>query len=61
MGKAIVMSADDKEWRAKDDMRTLAEARKIEKDKERMAAAKAMAKKMLEESRRLNDELNGKK
>lgn len=39
----------DKEWQAKDDMRTLIEAKKISKDKTRLAAAKAMAKKQLAE------------
>lgn len=43
-------SIDDQEWRAKDDMRTLIEAARINKDKGRLAAAKAAAKKQLAET-----------
>lgn len=39
----------DKEWRAKEDMRTLIEAGRINKDKGRLAAARAMAKQQLAE------------
>lgn len=39
----------DKEWQAKEDMRTLIEAGRINKDKGRLAAARAMAKQQLAE------------
>ena len=42
MNKGISM---DKEWQARDDMETLMRAAEIQRDKDRMAAAKAMAKK----------------
>lgn len=37
------------DWRAEDDMRTLARAEEIKRDPKRLAAAKACAKKKLEE------------
>jgi hypothetical protein len=43
------VSVDD-EWQAKDDMRTLIEAARINKDKGRLARAKAAAKKQLAET-----------
>ena len=36
---------EDKEWRARDDMRALQRAKEIETDKSRMQAVKAVAKK----------------
>jgi hypothetical protein len=33
------ISADEKKWRAQDDLRTLIEAEKIKKDKARLSAA----------------------
>lgn len=49
MAPAIKSSADD-EWRARDDMRTLIEAKRIMKDKKRLAAARAAAQKQLKEA-----------
>jgi len=39
----------DEEWRARDDMRTLIEAKRIMKDRKRLAAARAMAQKQVKE------------
>ena len=39
----------DHDWQAEDDMRTLARAEEIKRDPKRLAAAKAAAKKKLEE------------
>lgn len=39
----------DAEWRAESDMRTLASAEEIKRDPKRLAAAKAYARKKLEE------------
>lgn len=51
MGKALSASAQmaksEAEWRAEDDMRTLARAAEIRKDAKRLAAAQALAKKKL--------------
>ncbi|MEH6501766.1 hypothetical protein [Halopseudomonas aestusnigri] len=41
--KAVAMKEED-EWRAQDDLRTLLEARKIQKDAKRMAKVRALAK-----------------
>lgn len=38
---------EDRKWRAKDDMRTLQQAKEIEADKARMQAVKSMAKEEL--------------
>lgn len=38
------LTAEDKKWRARDDVRTLADAKAISKDKPRFAAAKKEAK-----------------
>lgn len=43
------ISADEKRWRAESDARVLAEAKVIEKDKERMASATAAAQRMADE------------
>lgn len=43
------ISAEEKRWRAQDDARTLAQARVIQGDAERLAAAKAEAQRMAEE------------
>lgn len=42
-GKAVAMKEED-EWRAQDDLRTLLEAKKIQKDAKRMAKVRALAK-----------------
>lgn len=47
----------DKDWQADSDMRTLIQAREIERDKSRLAAAKAMAKKKLAEKRKEADDM----
>lgn len=41
------MAAQEAEWRAESDLRTLMEAEKIEKDPKRLKAAQALAKKQL--------------
>ena len=38
------MSVDEKKWRAESDLRTLTEAKKIQKDAKRMAAVRKLAK-----------------
>lgn len=38
------MSADENKWRAESDLRTLTEAKKIQKDAKRMAAVRKLAK-----------------
>lgn len=48
----------DKEWRARDDFRTLAEAEKIKRSKKRMQEAKAAGKKELDEKQ---EEINAMK
>lgn len=47
----IPMTKSDKEWQAEDDMRTLLEAKKIQGDKNRLAAARACAKKKADDLR----------
>lgn len=42
--------AGDTEWQAQSDVRTLVEAEQIKRDPKRLAAAKACAKKRLEET-----------
>lgn len=42
------MTAVENEWRVEDDLRTLLEASKIEKDPKRMKAVKELAKKKME-------------
>lgn len=44
-----ISMANEKEWRAKDDARTLAQAQAIKADKARMAACAKMAKTMVDE------------
>jgi len=46
---AIPISADERKWRAQDDARTLAQANVIKQDQQRLAAAKAEARRMAEE------------
>jgi hypothetical protein len=46
---AQVVNAEEKRWRAQDDAHTLAQARVIQQDPERLAAAKAEAQRMAEE------------
>lgn len=43
------MATADSDWEARSDMRTLMEAETIKRDAKRLAAAKACAKKQLEE------------
>ena len=49
------MTAQDKEYMAKDDVRTLAEAERIKSDATRMSAAKKMAGRMAEEAKKNAD------
>jgi hypothetical protein len=46
----------DSEWMAEDDLRTLVRAKEIRKDKQRFAAARALAKKKLAEMRDLAED-----
>ena len=46
---AIPISADEKRWRAQDDAHTLAQARVIQQDPDRLAAAKVEAQRMADE------------
>ena len=46
MSKAIAISSSD-EWRVENDLNTLLEAEKIEKDKKRMAKVRALAKRRM--------------
>lgn len=55
MGKSISMDDSEAEWKAKDDMRTLAEAEEIRKDPKRYKAAMAMAREKLSEIEALLD------
>ena len=50
--KSVLVSADaeEAEWRAESDLRTLIEAEKIEKDPKRMKAVRALAKKKMMEA-----------
>ena len=45
------LTAEDKQWQAKDDARTLAEANVIREDADRMSAAQTAAKQMAEDER----------
>lgn len=54
--KGCISSADDKEWRAESDMRTLAEAEEIRKDPKRLKAAQAKAREKIEELKNLAPE-----
>ena len=56
-GSTPKLTAQDKEWMAKDDVRTLAEAEKIKSDINRMSAAKKMAGRMAEEAKKNADVL----
>lgn len=47
--KSKAISAADTSWQAEDDMRTLMRAEEIKRDPKRLAAAKACAKKKIEE------------
>jgi len=49
---SIVMSVDEKRWQAENDARTLAEAKVIVKDSERLNAAKVEAKRMADEKQK---------
>jgi len=56
-GKAVPapprMSASDREWRARDDMRVLIESQKIQADRARLKAAQEQARKEAEALRRV--------
>lgn len=62
MNDAIASSpSDDYEpWRARDDMRTLLEAQKIQKDKKRMKNARRAAKEQLIENKAMETLANSK-
>ena len=45
------VSADEKQWRAEEDMRTLKRAEEIRKDVKRMSAAQECAKKEIESTK----------
>lgn len=47
--KSVVAIKPDEEWQVESDLRTLMEAEKIEKDPERMAKVRALAKKKMME------------
>ncbi len=47
MAKLSSIAAEDAEWRAESDLRTLMECEKIEKDPKRFKAAKDLAKKKM--------------
>lgn len=55
MPKSISMDDSEAEWKAKDDMRTLAEAEEIRKDPKRYKAAMEKAKEKLAEIQSLLD------
>jgi hypothetical protein len=42
------MTASDRNWQAKNDMQTITEAMKIQRDKKRLKAAKAIAKETMD-------------
>lgn len=48
-GKISSMAAEEAEWRAESDLRTLMECEKIEKDPKRMKAVRELAKKKMME------------
>lgn len=54
---ALTAGSMDHDWQAEDDMRTLIRAKEIERDKKRLAAAKAMARKKLAEKRKEADDM----
>lgn len=51
-------AAADRRYRTQEDVRTLAEARRIEADTKRLRAAKVEAKRMLEEQQKKQDDLS---
>jgi len=54
---AIATSGMDKQWQAESDLRCIVEAKKIMKDKGRMAAVRAQAKKQLDEAKQAQEML----
>lgn len=52
------ISAEEKEWRAESDARTLVEADVIKSDPERLKAAQEKAKKMVEEKKRESEAMD---
>ncbi|MES2415098.1 MAG: hypothetical protein V4614_14925 [Pseudomonadota bacterium] len=61
MDSAIASPRDDYEpWRARDDMRTLLDAQKIQKDPKRMKNARRAAKEQLIENKAMETLANGK-
>ena len=49
----MIASPSEAEWRAQDDLRTLMEAKKIEKDRKRMDAVRKLAKEKMAEMKTL--------
>lgn len=56
MKTKLMDASPDREWMAEDDLRTLVRAKEIRKDKQRFAAARALAKKKLAEMRDLAED-----
>lgn len=52
--KSAALKEED-EWRAQDDLRTLLEARKIQKDAKRMAKVRALAKQKMADMQALTE------
>ena len=57
----IGIDAEEKKWRAEDDLRTLTRAEEIKKDKSRMDAVRKLAKERLEEMQKFMTADSGKK
>lgn len=51
--RAVKAMSEESEWRAQDDLRTLMEARKIQGDAKRMAAARTLAKQKMADMKSL--------
>ena len=49
------MMKEEREWRAQDDLRTLLEAKKIQKDSKRMAAVRKLAKEKMADMQALTE------
>lgn len=56
MTKATAISADDKKWRAEEDVRTLIRAKEIKGDKPRFRIALKLAKEQLEELKTISED-----
>jgi hypothetical protein len=55
MNKAIAMKDEDK-WRVEDDMRTLMQAREIQRDPKRMAAVRKLAQEKMADMKKLTQQ-----